>query len=197
MSQPIGWWPSRRWRRPCKACNPVPKKSAKLECGELASQVIARAWDEISIYGTPASFLRKFRRAPEIVGHLFATQWCNSEICNGGLLQFFHNSTGVLAPEALAGYRALGLKDVAGILAKAMREFGASYPRARGKRWQALGVGRNGDWPEVDPFDALTDRYFAALKNDRYYKAADALAARYLVAYETSALKPKQAARKK
>ncbi|WP_369973953.1 DUF4375 domain-containing protein [Polaromonas sp. SP1] len=31
--------------------------------------------------------------------HLFAVHWCQSEICNGGFMQFFANSTGVLAPE--------------------------------------------------------------------------------------------------
>lgn len=164
----------------------VPKqsttKSKKLATGDLASQVIATAYDEVDIYGTPASFLKQFGRVPEAVGHLLATHWCNSEIANGGMLQFFHNSTGVLAPEALAGYRALGLKDVASILSKAMRKLGPIYPRARGKRWQAMGVGRSGDWPEVDPFDALTDQYFAALKDDRYFKAADALAKRHLAA---------------
>lgn len=156
------------------------KKPAKRSSGDLAWQVIETAMDEISIYDAPASFLKQFRSVPEVVGHLLATHWCNSEISNGGILQFFHNSTGVLAPEALAGYRALGLKDVASILAKAMRKLGPTYPRARGKRWQAMGVGRSGDWPEIDPFDALTDQYFAALKDDRYHKAADALAKRYL-----------------
>lgn len=161
------------------------KKPIKLRSsGDLAWQVIGSSMDEISIYDPPASFLKQFRRAPEVVGHLLATHWCNSEISNGGILQFFHNSTGVLAPEALAGYRALGLKDVAGILAKAMQKLGPSYPRARSQRWKAMGVGRSGDWPEVDPFDALTDRYFAALKDDRYYKAADALAKRYLAAHD-------------
>ena len=58
-------------------------------------------WDSVSIYDGPKTFLRQYRRLPRAVGHLFAAHWCQSEICNGGFHQFFGNSTGVLAPEAM------------------------------------------------------------------------------------------------
>jgi hypothetical protein len=56
------------------------------------------SWDD-----DPRAFLALFRQVPVAVGHLYASHWCQSEVCNGGLHQFFYNTTGLVAPEALAG----------------------------------------------------------------------------------------------
>src|ERR1700722_15197167 len=72
-------------------------------------------------------FLRQFRAVRPEVGNLYAAHWCQSEVCNGGLHQFFSNTTGLLAPEALEGFRAIGLTDCAEILAEAMKFFGSPY----------------------------------------------------------------------
>ncbi|WP_164468170.1 DMP19 family protein [Caulobacter vibrioides] len=48
-------------------------------------------------------FLAGFSAVPTPSKHLLATHWLQSEVHNGGFSQFFSNSTGVLAPEAVAG----------------------------------------------------------------------------------------------
>src|SRR6478672_11661355 len=78
-------------------------------------------WRSISIYHGPDTFLRQFRVVRPESGYLFAAHWCQSEVRNGGLHQFFSNSTGVLAPEALTAFRAIGLSEWADVLAEAMR----------------------------------------------------------------------------
>jgi hypothetical protein len=55
-------------------------------------------WDEISIYDGAEQFLQDFEKTDERPGILFAAHWTQSEVMNGGLGQFFNNSTGVLAP---------------------------------------------------------------------------------------------------
>ena len=85
----------------------------------------------ISIYDGADVFQRDFSAAGEVHGTLFAAYWPQAEILNGGLLQFFRNSTGVLAPEAVAAYERLGLPLLASNLQDAMDWFGSPYPRER------------------------------------------------------------------
>ena len=92
-------------------------------------------WEKVSIYDGPARFRRDFAGVPERTGHLLAAHWAQSEICNGGFDQFFWNSTGVLAPESVAGFQAIGMKRTAALIAKAMEAFGPKYPRGRTSRW--------------------------------------------------------------
>ena len=57
---------------------------------------------------------------------------------NGGLGQFFSNSTGVLAPEAAEAFEELGMPNCARILRLSMQFFGECYPRDRSEREQAF-----------------------------------------------------------
>lgn len=95
-------------------------------------------WDSVSIYDGGEVFLREFNKATEKQRVLFATHWAQSEIMNGGLGQFFSNSTGVLAPEAVEGFKKLGMPKCASILSEAMKFFGNDYPRERYVRESAL-----------------------------------------------------------
>ena len=99
--------------------------------GALAWEIVARVEDSASIHDGPAVFLAQFAALSAPERHLLATHWCDHEVCNGGFLQFFENSTGVLAPEAVDGYRALGLFEVAATVEDAMKLFVPSYPRDR------------------------------------------------------------------
>ena len=119
-------------------------------------------------------FVRKYRTVQPEVGHLYAGHWCQSEVCNGGFYQFFSNSTGILAPEALAGYRAIGLAEWAEILAVAMEFFGNPYPRDRGDRDALLPERQRLHQEEWDPFYELNVRFY---ESTSYWEdAADAYA---------------------
>jgi Domain of unknown function (DUF4375) len=95
-------------------------------------------WDAVSIYDSAEEFIAQFAKISKKQQVLFATHWAQSEIQNGGLGQFFSNSTGVLAPEAVAGFSALGMPKCASALANAMRFFGDTYPRETGVRQDVL-----------------------------------------------------------
>jgi hypothetical protein len=116
--------------------------------------------DKIDIYGSPAKFERTFARAPTEIGYLYAARWCHDEVCNGGFHQFFSNSTGVLAPEALAAFNAMKLKRAAKLLEKAMAFFGKKYPRDAATRQRKLDR-LTGEGPEDwDPFYRLSLQYY-------------------------------------
>jgi hypothetical protein len=100
-------------------------------------------------------------------------------VCNGGFHQFFANSTGVLAPEALAGFRAIGLEEEAAALAEAMEQLGTPYPREREERWDRVRNVKRGS-SEGRPFSSLDERFYDCLdrEEDRWVQAADAYASK-------------------
>jgi hypothetical protein len=78
-----------------------------MQPGEQYWNAIDPIWDDIDI-DTSESFQRTFQNVPRKLGLLYAAHFCQSEVCNGGFTQFFRNSTGVLAPEAIEGFAAIG-----------------------------------------------------------------------------------------
>jgi len=149
--------------------------------GALAWTTVARVEDSASIHDGPAVFLTQFAALSEAERHLLATHWCDYEVCNGGFIQFFQNSTGVLAPEAVEGYRALGLTEVASTVEAAMRRLGSTYPRDRPLRQAQVERLRSSSPLTKRPFGDLDDRYYALLPDRSFGKAADKFAATHVV----------------
>lgn len=131
--------------------------------------LIETAFERVDIYNGASKFLEDFSQLSPPVQHLLAAHWCQSEVCNGGFDQFFENSTGVLAPEAEVGFRAIGLDQVADLVVEAMNRFGVPYPRDHDERLLAMEAIQcdNSDDEESDDFDDL-GRRFADL-DDRFY----------------------------
>ncbi|MDH3228918.1 MAG: DMP19 family protein [Alphaproteobacteria bacterium] len=141
-------------------------------------------WESVSIYDGPEEFLLRFTEMPEHAAHLFALHWCASEVCNGGFHQFFFNSTGVLAPEAVAGFRAIGMPQTAAVVAAAMASFGEPYPRDREERQDALDALDREDADDDDwdsPFGDIDNRFYDFLgsENGGMERAAESFAARF------------------
>jgi hypothetical protein len=97
---------------------------------------------------------------------LFAAHWCQSEVCNGGFHQFFKNPSGVLAPEAAAGFQAIGMPKCASVISKAMQFFGTPYPRNQVDRQKALSAIPGESRAEWDPFFKLDDVFYELLDNE-------------------------------
>jgi hypothetical protein len=89
---------------------------------------------------------------------LYALHWARSEIGNGGFHQFLHNSTGMLANEALRGAELLGASE----LAELFREvrtllFGDSFPEDQSRRIDVLeSLSESG----LERLEELTDRFY-------------------------------------
>jgi hypothetical protein len=130
-----------------------------------------------------------FNKLSEAQKVLFPTHWLVAEVQNGGFHQYFTNSTGFHAPEAILGLRMLELGDFAEVVEKAVAIVGTPFPRQRARREEVL-------WPmwgkigeNEDPFDELNNRFYELLKipgtpefssEDRFTVAADAYARRFL-----------------
>ncbi len=130
-------------------------------------KLVEPVWDTISIYDGPETFLEQFNAAPKASRVLFAAHWCQSEVKNGGFLQFFSNSTGVLAPEAVQAFTALGMPKTAQVLQAAMSLLGSAYPRCREDREEVIeAVFSSLDDEDRYPFDSFDEDFFDLLKQE-------------------------------
>jgi len=151
-------------------------------------------WDVFDIYNGPEGFESSISGAPRPVVLLYAAHFCQSEVHNGGFLQFFWNSTGVLAPEAIEGYSVIGMPTLAALLKEAAAALGSPYPREREDRWDALLEASGHTSQELEevfkrqenrylafaeatkalPFDSLNRQFWEAAKteNGGFQKAA-------------------------
>jgi hypothetical protein len=93
------------------------------------------------------------------------------------LHQFFSNSTGLLAPESLEAFRAIGLIEWATVLAEAMEFFGTPYPRDAGERQAILASVPGNRRDKRDPFRILDTQFFEATTD--WEEAADDYTFRY------------------
>ncbi len=149
--------------------------------GELYWSLVEKVWDAISIYDGPHLFLQQFNDAEAASRTLFAAHWCQSEVLNGGLHQFFWNSTGILAPEAVEAYRMIQLPKLAAVLEEALQWFGPAYPRdvfVRRGTLDSLKAANPNNW---NPFKAFDFRFndFIESENGGFEAAADAYARRF------------------
>jgi len=115
------------------------------------------ASQEISIYDGPEVFLSEYAAADPVHQTIFAACWFQGEVLNGGLSQFFGNSTGVLAPEALQALSTLGMPRLAAKLQEAMDWFGTPYPRERERREAKLEEYSTAHGEGEEPFEALSE----------------------------------------
>ncbi len=155
--------------------------------GELAWSYVEPFWAHVSVCEGPELFLQQFATVPEYCRHLLATHYLTTEVCNGGFDQLFCNSTGIVAPEAVKGFRAIGMPQTADVVAAAMGMLGPVYPRDHGLRQDMLAAlypdddVDDEDRPSV--FDALDDRFYDLIEreNGGAERASDAFAARFPV----------------
>ena len=170
--------------------------------GTLARERIGSACADVNIYDGEDAFYESTKSVPRQSLVLYAVFFCDSEIRNGGLRQLFGNSTGILVPEAIEGFRAIGLEACADTIEKASRLFGDTFPRDRWKRQEIIESLEypGGDpnliteyepdinaimnrmhlmtrKPIVRPFDELTDAYYNAADDEDVGSAADAFIA--------------------
>jgi len=142
----------------------IERESAlKLSDASLAWAVIEPLWNAIDFSGDWPVVSAILAQATVGQCELFALDWCQKEIRNGGLDQFFHNSTGMLAPEALAGFRRVGAHAYVEILAQALSLFqAADYPRATTQRRRF--VAAIPDRRRL--FGKLEEKFFLLLRED-------------------------------
>jgi hypothetical protein len=91
---------------------------------------------------------------------LLAMHTFNGEFENGGVHQFFLNSSGALAPEVYDAFIEMGLERQAAIFKRGLDMFGGNYPRDTTRRRDRFFD--HSDWTEWDKkLSGLTDEFYA------------------------------------
>ncbi len=120
--------------------------------------------DDAKVFGETATLV------PRPVLLEWAANFCLSEICNGGLLQLFWNSTGLLTPEAVEGFDAMGMPELAGLLSRAAALLDDPFPREREARWDALLANSMKSAEELEEIFGTEKNHYVC-----YYKATEKL----------------------
>ena len=101
-------------------------------------ELLEPEFERINIYESPEKFAASCESLWRPVVLLYATHMCASEVHNGGFLQLFWNSTGVAVPDAIEGYRTIGMPKLAALVDNTAQMLGTPYPLDRDERWDAL-----------------------------------------------------------
>ncbi len=102
-------------------------------------RVYAPHYDSFTFYEGRERWLESTAAAPREAVLLYSLHWLHLEVHNGGFWQYFFNSTGTSYPEALEGYRAIGMPEVAAIIGKAAAKLGEPYPFEVERRRELVG----------------------------------------------------------
>lgn len=120
----------------------MPKKHIKIDDSVIAQQsptaVIDPVWWSVSIYDSKEEYeqdLVPFSPQQRVV---FAILWYLSEVYNGGHVQFYSNSTGIVWEDAMNGFETIGLHEGKEIIAESARRFGANPSFIREERERVL-----------------------------------------------------------
>ncbi len=125
---------------------------------------LAGIWNDMPTTDNGEENLLWFRRLTPVQQVIYSSHYLAAEVYNGGFHQYFHNNTGLNAPEAVESFRELGLNDVADLVKEAMLVFGPEFPRDRELR-QAFLDAIPGDEPaEWNPFFLIDEKFYDIIK---------------------------------
>jgi hypothetical protein len=129
-------------------------------------------------YG-PEAYFDSLSETPREFALLYAAHVFREELQETDLEQFFFSHAGVVAPEAVEGFQAIGQESVALLLKGAMEQFGEEYPRERLERVAVLD---DMDAEAAETLTALEENFLDLLGKEAggFEAAADRYAASIL-----------------
>lgn len=74
-------------------------------------KVVEPLWWSVSIHNGLEAYEADLAKFTEPQRHAFAIEWYCAEVANGGHHQFYSNSTGIVWPDAIEGFDAIGMKE--------------------------------------------------------------------------------------
>ena len=112
--------------------------------------IIDPVWWTGDIYQSHDNYLNSLKGFSDNQRFVYAIQWYQDEVDNGGHEQFFYNSTGIVWEDALKGFSKIGLNRYYSILSEAAKKMGNSVPFDRDARIKRLETLE----PDFDNLDA-------------------------------------------
>lgn len=114
-----------------------------------------------NIYGTYAEYEKSLENFSTEQRYLFAMNWLDSEVNNGGFPQFFENSTGIVWEDAYKGYQAAGATEMVNLMDRLLAVYGKNPSFDREERWNEI------DEETMDKIDEFSSEYY---KLEEFYE---------------------------
>lgn len=131
--------------------------------------LIEPLWWSVSIYDGKEQYEKDLAPFTSSQRAIFAVQWYEAEVSNGGHDQFLCNSTGIVWEDALKGFELIGADKCAEILRDVIKKCGGSIPFEREEREELLDrITLNPD-DEDEPIDLFEEN------DSEYYDVNDEL----------------------
>jgi hypothetical protein len=112
---------------------------AEYEEAEWVWAVTEPVFDAIDPAADPEDLEAELRELTAGQRAFLVIHWCRSEVANGGFHQFFLNSAGALAREAVEGFERVGAPALADVVRRAIARFPRGGPdRDWGRRQEQL-----------------------------------------------------------
>lgn len=134
---------------------------------------------DVNIYGSYEEYRKGMDKLSKPKQYLFAVSWFIAEVWNGGITQFFANSTGIVWKDALEGFQEMGLYHMKENFQEILDKIGVEPKFDRTERLNEF----ERLMPNIDDFyalDEISDKLYDQDKDDskiiiRYIKehAAD------------------------
>ena len=121
--------------------------------------IIDPVWWTGDIYQSYDIYVNSLKSFTEGQRYVYAIQWYQSEVDNGGHDQFFYNSTGIVWQDALKGFEMIGLPKYYKILLDAIKRFKDKPAFDRNERINQL------ESLKLN-FDDLDDRFYSLDKSE-------------------------------
>ncbi|MBV8582225.1 MAG: DUF4375 domain-containing protein [Candidatus Eremiobacteraeota bacterium] len=155
---------------------------------DIVEPLVESLYDKLGSWETVEEFLTQLQKMPHQLAILLGAYWTYGEVGNGGFVQYFWNSSGIIAPEAVLGFQALDMPQCATIVERAMSHFGTPYPRNREQR-HALIEGADEGWDMFKEgrniaLDQLNDDFFPLVNEEN--GGFEATATRYVLRYRAA-----------
>ena len=101
-------------------------------------EIIEPLFKSVDFGSEPETFAKSTAAMPRSALLVFSSHMCLAEMHNGGLLQLFWNTTGILVPEGIEGFKVIEMPTLAALLGDVATSLGSPYPRHRNDRWDAM-----------------------------------------------------------
>lgn len=116
-------------------------------------EIIEPLWWSVDIYNGEEKYTSDLSKFSKEQRYVFAINWYLAEVNNGGHDQFYYNSTGIVAEDALQGFKELGLIENYNILKESFVLMGGLPSKDREERQNQL--------DKLEPnFEELDNRFY-------------------------------------
>lgn len=122
-------------------------------------------YDSFDFYHGRAQWEDSIKNIPNKAVHLFAIHWLHLEVYNGGFWQYFYNSTSVSFPEAIDGFKVIGMPNVASIIQEAAAKIGNPFPFDKEARELIVGPPEN----KMD-FGTFDEKFYELADTDKFFR---------------------------